>query len=92
MSPTVTVFRRWPSGEILALFPGLPGATGYEVLSYEHTGQHSAADYQHCIAATRPATPAQYRPLARELRRIGYRLAIRQRAQYRDFHYAQSTR
>jgi len=86
-TPARVVFRRWPTGDILALFPGLPGA-GYEVLSYEHVGQHGSADYPHCIRATKAAKPHEYRALARELRRIGYRLIICKRASRRHFHYA----
>lgn len=79
---TVVVFRKWrDSGDILALMPEIASDIyGRYCQSYEHVGQHGGADYTGCIAATVPATKAEYRALAKELRRIGYKLDIRQRA------------
>ena len=76
---TRTIFRKWPEGDILALFPDLDHGYGGICVSYQHIGQHGGADYQHCIAATKPATPQEYAELASELTSIGYGLKIRQR-------------
>ena len=75
---TRVVFRKFKDGDILALFPELSeGGAGVE--SYMHVGQHSSADYQHCICRTKPATPEEYEDLAVELESIGYNLLIRKR-------------
>jgi hypothetical protein len=85
---TIVVFRKWrkrigafSGNEILALFPEeADDNAGRYCNSYEHVGQHGGADYTGCISATVPARPSEYKDLARELRRIGYRLDIRTRA------------
>jgi hypothetical protein len=78
---TKVVFRVWPEGDILALFPEEPGdVLGHQCLSYQRIGQHGNADYDHCISATRPAQPDEYAGLAEELRRIGYDLDVCKRA------------
>jgi hypothetical protein len=78
---TKVVFRVWPGGDVLALFPEEPGdCDGRFCSSYMHVGQHSSADYTGCIQATRPAQPVEYADLAKELERIGYVLDIRKRA------------
>ena len=43
---TKVVFRRYPDGQVIALFPDIPwsGRRG-EITSYMHVGQHGAADY-----------------------------------------------
>lgn len=77
---TKVLFRRWSDGDILALFPCDPGTNNPGTCSsYAHLGQHSSADLQLCIAASRPAAPAEYADLAQELTRIGYNLDIRPR-------------
>lgn len=81
---TVVVFRRWPAsegGDVLALFPMIDEGGG-RCASYQHVGQHSAADYGRVIDATRPADlgAADVLALRAELERIGYVLDIRRRA------------
>ena len=51
------------------------------VSSYEHTGQHGAADLAGVISRTRPATEAEYAALKAELEAAPYRyrLAVIQR-------------
>jgi hypothetical protein len=71
------IFRVDKEKEIFALMPELQ--EGRYCTSYQHVGQHGAADYHACIAASRPATPAEYAELAHELTRIGYDLTIRRR-------------
>ena len=77
--PTPTIFRRWPDGKILALFP-MDDENGY-CSSYMHVGQHSEADYWMCVSATKPATPAEYADLKAELESIGYNVKVCKRRQ-----------
>lgn len=77
---TKVIFRKWPDGDILALFPEiLTDIYGYYCQSYAHIGQYGAADYSHCIRKTRPATPREYAALKAELEGLGYRLSIMNR-------------
>lgn len=76
MQTTLTVFRKFNNGEVIALFPHVPSSNdGYECLSYMHVGQHGGADML-LTRETKAVKPAEYRDLARELRRIGYKLKI----------------
>lgn len=70
---TRVVFRRYPDGQVIALFPDTPwsGQRG-EVTSYMHLGQHGAADYAGVIAATRQAREDEYGNLLSELQATGY--------------------
>lgn len=80
MNTTKVVFRTFPDGDVLALFPELPATYDPRFCeSYAHIGQHSAASAYCLVGCTRPATPSEIRPLAKELRRIGYRLDVRKR-------------
>lgn len=85
---TKVIFRKWSkrvSNEVLALFPAEAGSVGqpFTCLSYQHTGQHGAADVG-VMRITRAATPEEYANLAAELRRIGYKLDIRHRFKSAD--------
>lgn len=81
---TTVVFRKWPNGDICALFPDLPHDR-HHCMSYEHIGQHGGADYSGVVGRTKAATPDEYADLAAELRRIGYRLSVKARARSRVF-------
>jgi len=72
VSETPVVYRRFPNGEVVALFPSLPGGQFGECLSYLHFGQHGAADYGHVVRTTGPASPADRADLQAELVQIGY--------------------
>jgi len=50
--------------------------------SYESIGQHGAADYMHCLSATKPATPKEYASLKKELESIGYNLKVMKRVHH----------
>ena len=80
---TVVVFRverAKRGGGVVAFFPELPADTGGRFITcYAHVGQHGSADWNYVTTRTRPATPAEYGPLAHELEGIGYRLAVRKR-------------
>lgn len=70
MNETIVIFRKDRTGwkDCFALFPELPADNyGNFCDSYQHVGQHCAADYQGCIAASDPATPDEYRDLFEEL-------------------------
>lgn len=78
----VVVFRKWPDGDVIALFPTLEFNAGMQqCTSYQHIGQHGPANYVHCIAGTTPATPAEYAALKRELESdpYHYKLIVRRR-------------
>lgn len=78
---TKVVFRKWPKGDIIALFPEVPSdANGWECMSFEHVGQHGGATYDHCVNMTTPATPAEYKDTQDELiKDYGYTLDICQK-------------
>jgi len=62
------VFRKWPNGDIIALFPEIPAdMEGLCCQSYEHVGQSGAAQYDHVISKTRPASIGEFKPLFTEL-------------------------
>ena len=76
---TKVIFRRFHNGDIIALFPELPGTMDPGTcLSYEHTGQHGAASIS-LVEVYPLATPAEYRDLQSELAGLGYNLHIMKR-------------
>jgi hypothetical protein len=83
---TDTIFRRWPDGDVIALFPGIEH-TGRSCMSYQHVGQHGGADYQGVVSRTKPARPAEYADLLSELQSIGYKLRVLRRAAYQHHFY-----
>ena len=68
---TPVIFRMWPRGSVDALFPTISEGRGL-IRVYAHVGQHGTADYNAVIGRTRPAKPAEYASLLRELKQIGY--------------------
>ena len=84
---TKVVFRCFRTNdEVIALFPqNTCDYTGYGCDSYMHIGQHGASDTDIVQGQTRLATPKEYKPLAKELRGLGYRLDIRKRCTQYDF-------
>jgi hypothetical protein len=71
--------------ECVALFPAIAGTRDPWTCScYAHVGQHSSATVDY-VRASRLAKPAEYRDLAAELRRIGYRLKIVKRFTRKDY-------
>lgn len=84
---TAVVFRKWPKragGDVVALMPYEDyDNTGSHCTCYEHLGQHGGADYAGVIAGTKAASVAEYTPLLRELKQIGYRVRVITRAQRR---------
>lgn len=75
---TIVVFRKFKDdGSILALFPNDQYSDRGTCYSYMHMGQHSGAEYTHCVSVTKPAKPKEYAALKKELESIGYDLDIR---------------
>jgi hypothetical protein len=75
---TEVVFRKFNKkngGEVIALFPYILDS-GYYNQSYMRIGQHSGADYDHCISISSPASEAEYSDLKKELESIGYILKV----------------
>lgn len=72
---TKVIFRKWKhTGDVIALFPEHPGTNDPNTCqSYEHVGQHGAADPDIVQGCTTRATPDEYRDLLNELTLIGYK-------------------
>ncbi len=82
---TKTVFRIYPDGEVIALFPQIAVTTGgYNCQSYMQVGQHGGADIDIVVRDTRLAKPKEYKTLLKELRQIGYNVKIAKRCTHRD--------
>ena len=64
------VFRVYPDGDVLALFPYVEYSNRWDCMAYQHVGQHAGADYGLCVSCTKLATLEQYSPLLRELTSI----------------------
>ena len=67
------MFRKYgdKSAEILAVFPyEAHDRAGSFVTCYAHIGQHGGAQIAHVHSTTRPAKPAEYTELYRELKHI----------------------
>lgn len=73
------------SGTVFALFPHECDNHNGNVMSYQHVGQHSAADYNFCIAKSRPATEQEYAELKQELEDIGYEVNVVKKQNYEKF-------
>lgn len=66
------LFRRFPDGDIIALFPEEKTGTGDNfIMSYQHIGQHSDASPELIEDLTVPGC-VDYDPLLQELVSIGY--------------------
>ena len=76
------VFRMF-NGEVIALFPEEKWSDRGDVNSYMHVGQHGGADYSGVIRASRKATPKEYADLKAELKSIGYKVEVKERASSR---------
>lgn len=58
---------------VFALFP-YEISHGYYVTSYQHVGQHSSADYNHCVQNSKLATESEYKDLLSEMESLGYNI------------------
>jgi hypothetical protein len=76
---TAVIFRKFRAQphEVIALFPYVPGDVhGLMMDSYLHAGQHGQAS-PNITGWTRPAAPAEYADLKRELEAQPYRYVLR---------------
>jgi hypothetical protein len=69
-------------GTIFALFPHDVCDNQGHVTTYQHVGQHSSADYRHCIQKSKKASKEEYKDLKKELEGRGYELNIVHRQNY----------
>lgn len=74
----VDTSKDW-KGTVFALLPYEVERNG-SVTSYQHVGQHSSANYNHCISTSRPALPAEYADLKAEMESIGYNFNVVKKA------------
>jgi hypothetical protein len=89
---TEVIFRKWKpykeypnNSDIIALFPYEIENLRGDILSYEHIGQHSGADYDDCILQTTPAKENEYNDLKTELESIGYNLKVVKKLNYKRY-------
>lgn len=88
---TDVIFRAWPTGEIIALFPGVAGTNDPATCqSYMRVGQHGSADPAAVMKATRHCNTKASADLSRELAGIGYNLRVIRRCD--RAHYAERQR
>jgi len=79
---TKVIFRKFKDGEIIALFPELPGDNSVlNCLNYMAIGQHGSGTAS--LADTKPALPEEYQSVFNELYQIGYRMKVISRFTYR---------
>jgi len=74
---TKVKFRKFPEGDVIALFPEEEADLRGNCMSYMCIGQHGAASPE-LIEELTPATPAEYKAIKEELERIGYHLSVEQ--------------
>jgi hypothetical protein len=79
---TITVFRKYKEGDVIALFPEDKG-NNYRVSCYQQVGQHGEADYHGVVRSTKPALPHEYADLKRELQGHPYHYNIEARKRHK---------
>lgn len=84
---TQVIFRYWRK-EVIALFPYEIADMKGNCLSYQHVGQHGAANYSAIVYESRPATPTEYANLKEELESKGYHLEIIRRRNHNRYYDA----
>lgn len=77
------VFRRYPDGQIIALFPYDFVNEQGDCNSYMFIGEHGAADYFQVLSDTVRAAPKDYESLCKYLKSRGYKPRIMERAHSR---------
>ena len=77
---TKVIFRKFSDGDVIALFPELPGDLNpYRTCeSYMHIGQHGSASVD-LVRNTKQAVYREYVSLMQKLESIGYNLQVVQR-------------
>lgn len=69
---TKVIFRKFPDGDVIAIFPDEVADPDGNLLSYMHVGQHGAAS-DDLIDELQPASRTEYYPLLDELMGRGYK-------------------
>jgi hypothetical protein len=69
-------------GVVFALLPHEVSNFDGSVTCYMHVGQHSQADYHHCVSKSRLATPEEYADLKKEMEGLGYNLKVMKKQNY----------
>ena len=69
MNKIKVIYRKFLGGDIIALFPEIPGYRPWLCQSYQHIGQHSDASI-FLVSDTLPAKPEDYKDLHEELQSI----------------------
>ena len=85
---TKVIFRRWPNGDIIALFVDQPYNNPKNldsIMSYEYIGQHGEASFLYVLMQTELATPTEYAGLQSELQSLGYNLKVCKRRVYHRY-------
>ena len=85
---TKVIFRKFPDGDVIALFPEIAGTYEYwqDCLSYMHVGQHGSASVD-LVQSTKLASETEYQDLYNELTAeypFGYDLKVCKRFTYKD--------
>ena len=76
-SLTKVLFRVYPEGDVIALFPDESGTYPKDFcLSYQKVGQHGPAHFNEICQETRKAHQEEYRGLYNELTGQGYILEV----------------
>lgn len=80
----VDTTKDW-KGTVYAMLPHECSDHKGNVTSYQHVGQHSGADYNHCIRTSRLATEAEYKDLKKEMEGQGYNFKVIKKRNYDKF-------
>lgn len=73
-------------GTVFALLPHDVCDYKGNVTTYQHVGQHSGADYKHCISTSKPASPGEYADLKSELEsNYSYKLNVIRKQNYSKY-------
>ncbi len=72
-------------GTVFALLPHEVCDKKGHVTCYQHVGQHSGADYHHCMRTSRLAKESEYKNLKIEMESLGYNFNILTRQNYSKY-------
>ena len=74
MKKDVVIFRKFPEGDIIALFPDMiENRDKHYINSYQHIGQHGSASVE-LITDLEIPTNKEIKDLKEELKSIGYNI------------------
>jgi len=70
------------NGTVFALFPHEVSTIDGLVNCFQHVGQHSSAEYNHCINTSKLATADEYADIKKEMENIGYDINVVKKRNY----------